>query len=68
MTDTWQCDKCERNFVNTRERIDLARKIRNGPTYEYVSYQDLCTDCELYNKKSLVKRRRNNDTGNFPKS
>jgi hypothetical protein len=34
MTDTWQCDKCERNFVNIRERIELARKIRNGPTFD----------------------------------
>jgi hypothetical protein len=51
MTDSWQCDKCGRHFTSTGNKIELARKFRTGPSYEYISYQDVYADCELYDKK-----------------
>lgn len=63
MTDSWRCDTCDRCFGNTKNRIELVRKIRNGADkYEYIPYRDMCTDCELYDKKIAKKRRRT--TGN----
>jgi hypothetical protein len=60
MTDLWQCDLRGRNFASTKNRVELVRKIHNGSnSYEYISYQDICTDCELYSKKWNEKRRRN---------
>jgi hypothetical protein len=62
MTNSWQCDTCDRHFNTTKHRIELARKIRRGlNSYEYVSYRDLCTDCELYEKKWLKRCKRNHD-------
>lgn len=63
MTDSWQCDTCDRHFNSSKNRIELVRKLRRGlNSYEYISYQDLCTDCELYDKKMTAKRRRNHTT------
>jgi hypothetical protein len=54
MTDSWQCDICGRHFTSTENRIQLERKIRNGSNkYEYISYLEMCADCELYVKKRL---------------
>jgi hypothetical protein len=64
MAETWQCDICCIHFHRQENRIELARKIRNGANkYEYISYQDFCTDCELYYKKWLKKLRRNSNPG-----
>jgi hypothetical protein len=61
MADTWQCDTCCIYFPSTKNRIRLERKIRDGADkYEYIPYQDICTDCELYYKKWLKEHRRNN--------
>jgi predicted nucleic-acid-binding Zn-ribbon protein len=57
MTNSWQCDKCGRHFISTEKRIELARKLPNGPSYEYIPYQDMCTDCELYDKKMSEKHK-----------
>jgi hypothetical protein len=54
MTDSWQCDVCGRRFTSTENRIQLERKIRNSVNKsEYISYLEICTDCELYIKKWL---------------
>ena len=54
MTDLWECDICDRHFTSTENRIQLKRKIRNGSKkYEYISYLEMCADCELYVKKWL---------------
>jgi hypothetical protein len=68
MTDSWQCDKCGRHFTSTENRVELARKFRNGPSFEYIPYQDNCADCELYDKKKAEKRLRNRDTRNLSKT
>lgn len=65
MTSSWQCDICDRHFSSSKNKIELARKLQTGSAYEYFSYQDMCTDCELYYKKMAEKRRRNHDTGSL---
>ena len=56
MTDSWQCDICERYFTGTKNRVQLMRKLATGPnSYEYIPYEDMCTDCESYEKKRPVK-------------
>ena len=61
MTDSWKCDTCDRHFDSAKNRVELVRKICRGPNLrDYIAYQDFCTDCELYHKKCLKKRRRNN--------
>ena len=36
-----------------KNRIELARKVQTCSTYEYISYLEMCADCELYIKKWL---------------
>ena len=66
MTDSWKCDTCDRHFDSAKNRVELVRKICRGPNLrDYIAYQDFCTDCELYYKKMMEKRRRNHDTRNL---
>ncbi|HKG89704.1 MAG TPA: hypothetical protein VKA95_15395 [Nitrososphaeraceae archaeon] len=62
MTDSWQCDKCERNFgsIKNRKRLKLEQKTALGQC-EYMDYADLCSDCELIVKKNLRNGRWNHD-------
>jgi hypothetical protein len=53
MTDSWLCDgECGRHFNSTKNRVRLERKICIGPNKnEYITYLDICTDCEQYEKR-----------------
>ena len=51
MTDLWQSYRCGRHYTSTGNKIELARKFRNGPPVKYVLNQDICADFELYDKK-----------------
>jgi hypothetical protein len=59
MTDSWPRDLCDRHFTGTMNRIQPMRKIRNAPNkYEYVSYQQICSDCEPIDKIMSENARR----------
>jgi hypothetical protein len=36
MADSWRCDTYGRHFTSTENRIELARKVHNGPSHEYI--------------------------------
>lgn len=57
MTDSW-FDTCDSHFTSTENSIQLERKIRNDTNkYEYISYLEMCADCELCIKKWLKSVR-----------
>jgi rubredoxin len=68
MTESWQCEVCGQHFTSTENWIELARKVRNGRSFEYVPYQDNCADCKLYDKKMAEKRLRKCDTRDLSKT
>jgi hypothetical protein len=52
MTESWQCDVCNRHFISPKNRIQLELKLVFGSkSNEYIPYLDLCTECESYCKK-----------------
>jgi hypothetical protein len=58
MTESWQCEVCGQHFTSKKNRIQLmVRVVSISGSQEDLPYLDICTDCELDEKKRRSWRR-----------
>jgi hypothetical protein len=60
MTEPWQCEVCGRYFTSKENQIQLMiRVVGVSGSQEDFPYLNICTDCELDEKKRRSKRSQN---------
>jgi hypothetical protein len=65
MTDTWQCEVCGQCFTSKKNRIQLmVRVVGVSGSQEDFPYLEICTDCELDEKKRRSCRKRRTEFEN----